>query len=253
MFICIVLTVVMPTDIPPSLPANRLRERGEDAILASTVLVLRRGQFGPEVLLLKRNPAANNMASVWMFPGGKVDENDSGCSELDRFRSAAVRELFEEAGITLATSALSGFSHWLTPVGMKRRFATWFFVAELPDGAMVKVDGEEMVEAQWIRPADALAEHKAENLRLPPPTVVSLIDLASYHSVDETIDAVQQRVAPYFLPKVCAENPDDVVMLYPGDAGYEKGDRFSPGARHRAGWTDGIITYERSFDFPLRN
>ena len=52
-----------------------LAER-DGAVLASTVLLLRHSASGPEVLLLKRNANARNMAEVWMFPGGKVDEDD---------------------------------------------------------------------------------------------------------------------------------------------------------------------------------
>ena len=69
-----------------------LEERG-GAVLASTVLLLRQSASEPEVLLLKRNSNARNMADVWMFPGGKVDDDDRGPSELDRVATAAVREL----------------------------------------------------------------------------------------------------------------------------------------------------------------
>ena len=224
----------------------------DDAVLASTVLLLRDSALGPEVLLLKRNPNARNMADVWMFPGGKVDDDDCGAVELDKVMSGAVRELEEEAAVSLSTQALTGFSHWLTPKGMKRRFATWFFVSELPAGAEVRVDGEEMVEARWVRPKDAVAEHQEGNLRLPPPTVVSLIDLSQHASVDAAITAAQRRTPPYFFPKIAADDPDDVVMLYPGDAGYESSDRSVDGARHRASWIDGVITYERDFAFPER-
>jgi 8-oxo-dGTP pyrophosphatase MutT (NUDIX family) len=229
-----------------------LAER-DGAVLASTVLLLRDAPLGPEVLLLKRNPNARNMAAIWMFPGGKVDEDDQGTSELDRLKTAAVRELKEEADVLLPVAALTHFSHWLTPAGMKRRFATWFFVAELPEGAAVSVDGEEMVEARWVRPADAVAEHQAGKLRLPPPTVVSLIDLSQHRSGEAAVAASHRRVPPYFFPKVCAEDPEDVVMLYPGDAGYESGNRSVEGARHRAMWVDGVITYRRDFSFPGRD
>ena len=225
----------------------------DGAVLASTVLLVRDAPLGPEVLLLKRNPNARNMAAIWMFPGGKVDEDDQGTSELDRVKTAAVRELKEEADVLLPVAALTHFSHWLTPAGMKRRFATWFFVAELPAGAAVSVDGEEMVEARWVRPADAVAEHQAGKLRLPPPTVVSLIDLSRHQSGDAAVAAARRRVPPYFFPKVCAEDPEDVVMLYPGDAGYESGNRSVEGVRHRAMWVDGVITYRRDFSFPHRD
>ena len=229
-----------------------LAER-DGADLASTVLLLRHSASGPEVLLLKRNSNALNMADVWMFPGGKVDEGDHGSSEIDRVKAAAVRELEEEADVLLPVAALTHFSHWLTPAGMKRRFATWFFVAELPEDAAVSVDGEEMVEARWVRPEDAVAEHQAGKLRLPPPTVVSLIDLSQHQSVDAAVAKARRRVPPYFFPKVCAKDPEDIVMLYPGDAGYELGDRSVEGARHRAIWVDGVISYRRDFSFPDRD
>ncbi|MEK9576669.1 MAG: NUDIX hydrolase [Luminiphilus sp.] len=229
-----------------------LAER-DGAVLASTVLLLRHSASGPEVLLLKRNANARNMADVWMFPGGKVDEDDRGSFELDRVKTAAVRELEEEANVRLPVAALTHFSHWLTPAGMKRRFATWFFVAELPAGAAVSVDGEEMVEARWVRPQDAVAEHQAGKLRLPPPTVVSLIDLSQHHSVEAAVATARRRVSPYFFPKVCGEDPEDIVMLYPGDAGYESGNRSVEGARHRATWVNGVITYRRDFSFPDRD
>ena len=229
-----------------------LVERG-GAVLASTVILLRSSASGPEVLLLKRNSNARNMAGVWMFPGGKVDDEDHGPSELDRVKTAAVRELQEEADVLLPVAALTHFSHWLTPAGMKRRFATWFFVAELPKNAVVGVDGEEMVEARWLCPEEAVSEHQAGKLRLPPPTVVSLIDLSQHQSVDAAVAAARRRVPPYFFPKVCAEDPDDVVMLYPGDAGYESSDQSVQGSRHRATWVDGVIAYQRDFPFPDRD
>ena len=135
---------------------------------------------------------------------------------------------------------------------MKRRFATWFFVARLPKGAAVRVDGEEMVEARWVRPEDAVPEYQAGKLRLPPPTVVSLIDLSQHRSVDAAVAAARCRIPPYFFPKICAEDPEDIVMLYPGDAGYQSGSRSVEGARHRAMWVDGMITYRRAFSFPGR-
>ena len=225
----------------------------DGAVLASTVLLLRPSASGAEVLLLRRNSNARNMADVWMFPGGKVDEDDHGSSELDRAKTAAIRELEEEADVLIPIEALTHFSHWLTPAGMTRRFATWFFVAELPRGAVVSVDGEEMVEARWVRPQDAVAEHQVGKLRLPPPTLVSLIDLSQHRSVDAAVATAGRRIPPYFFPKVCGEDSEDVVMLYPGDAGYESSDRSVKGARHRAMWVDGVITYRRDFSFPDRD
>jgi len=225
-------------------------EDRDGAVLAATILLVRDGEDGLEILLLKRNANAKNMADVWMFPGGKIDEEDAGSSELERAARGGLRELCEEADISLDLDALTTFSHWLTPAGQKRRFATWFFIAVLPAEAAVQVDGEEMVEAAWMSPRDAVNEHRAGRLRLPPPTVVSLLDVSASNSALEAIQRASKRQAPYFYPKILADNPDDIVMLYPGDAGYETGDRETEGVRHRAFWVDGVIDYERSFEFP---
>jgi 8-oxo-dGTP pyrophosphatase MutT (NUDIX family) len=119
MCICSALTVIVLIDPLP------LDERG-DAVLAATVLLLQDSSDGFEILLLKRNPNAENMGDIWLFPGGKVDAEDLGKTETETAMNAAVREVCEEAAIVLSPADLIGFSHWLTPAGMKRRFATWF-------------------------------------------------------------------------------------------------------------------------------
>src|SRR5437667_11277995 len=99
---------------------------------AASVMVLR--DPGPEVLLVQRNPEARFMGGAWVFPGGAVDR-DEGHGQ-DALRTAAVREVAEEAGIALQAPAdLIPFSRWITPAQVKTRFDTWFFLAELPAGA----------------------------------------------------------------------------------------------------------------------
>ena len=85
---------------------------------ASTVVVLRDTADRPEVFLVRRNATIAFMAGAHVFPGGRVDAADADCdsawcdlpgpggSRLDApplaFRVAALRELFEEAGLLLA-------------------------------------------------------------------------------------------------------------------------------------------------------
>ena len=125
-------------------------------------------------------------------------------------------------------------------------------MAVLPADASVQVDGKEMVDAVWISPRHAVNEHKAGRLRLPPPTVVSLLDVAQSETTAEAIAKADDRRAPYFYPKILDEDPENVVMLYPGDAGYDRSDKLALGERHRALWVDGVIDYERSFEFASR-
>ncbi len=66
---------------------------------AASVILLRGGEQALELLLVRRTPEARFMGGVWVFPGGAVDA-DEGAGE-EAHRAAAIRELREEAGITL--------------------------------------------------------------------------------------------------------------------------------------------------------
>src|SRR5437588_4221342 len=79
---------------------------------AATVMLLRGGAETLEVLLVRRNPQARFMGGAWVFPGGAVDRGEgAGDTAL---RAAALRELSEETGITLAgPPELVPFARWI--------------------------------------------------------------------------------------------------------------------------------------------
>ena len=69
---------------------------------AATVLLVRDGD--PWELLMVRRPGGADFApGAYVFPGGTVHDDDRSLG--DELRAAAVRELFEEAGILLAQGA----------------------------------------------------------------------------------------------------------------------------------------------------
>jgi 8-oxo-dGTP pyrophosphatase MutT (NUDIX family) len=74
---------------------------------AATVALLRDGPAGCEVLMVTRSGNSRFMAGLLVFPGGKVDAADieAGGSEDVGFQLAAIREVFEEAGVLLASDA----------------------------------------------------------------------------------------------------------------------------------------------------
>jgi 8-oxo-dGTP pyrophosphatase MutT (NUDIX family) len=204
---------------------------------AATAVLVR--EHSGEVLLVLRNARHGFMASVWVFPGGRVDEADvdhaatlaatpdetiadagagttpEGGLRRAAFLCAAVRETFEEAGILLTevprtiradeprdfAAALAGessrssslsklepFARWVTPPSEKKRFDTIFFCGLVPDLEAVADDGE-VVEARWLHPALALAEHRAGRLPLAPPTLLTLHSLlAAAYAGDDGYD-----------------------------------------------------------------
>ena len=106
------------------------------------------------------------MPGVWVFPGGTVDAADAGDDEQSH-RACAVRELQEEAGIELGGDAeLVAWSRWITPEFVPVRFDTRFYVTLAPAHSPPRPDGEEVTEAAWIGPSQALERHAAGELEL---------------------------------------------------------------------------------------
>jgi 8-oxo-dGTP pyrophosphatase MutT (NUDIX family) len=165
---------------------------------AATIVLLRPGPDGAEVLLIHRPATMSFGAGLHVFPGGKVDDGDADPDLTERsarsaneaslalgenvppiaalaLHRAAIRELHEEAGVLLAgTDRLSPIAHWTTPAFMPRRFSTWFFVADLPPDAVPVFAPDEVAAHRWVTPCprssgggrdpDVGADHEC-----PPP------------------------------------------------------------------------------------
>jgi 8-oxo-dGTP pyrophosphatase MutT (NUDIX family) len=185
------------------------------ARLAASVIVLRDSPDGPEVLLVQRNPEARFMGGAWVFPGGAVHGEESPAG-------AGLRELEEEAGLRLEAGpeALVPFSRWITPAEVKVRFDTFFFVVEAPTDAEPTVDGEECVDARWLRPAAALEEYARGELSLVFPTIKHLEQLTEATTVEAAIEAARTRVVEPIQPRIVADGASARVLL-PGEPGFD--------------------------------
>ena len=185
---------------------------------AATVILLRGGARALELLLVKRNPAARFMGGVWVFPGGAVERTEG--DDDGAHHAAAVRELREEAGVTLPDAAeLVKFSRWITPALVRTRFDTHFFLASLPPGQEPRVDGEECVELGWYTPTGALEAHRAGEILLVFPTIKHLEQLAPFASAAELLAYARGRAVEAVQPRVVVEGEVARVLL-PGEPGY---------------------------------
>ena len=200
---------------------------------SGTVVVVRDRADGLELLLLQRTPRQGK-PGPWVFPGGKVDAADcrSGADPAEDARRAAVREADEEAGLTLREGSLVEISRWITPEISPKRFDTWFFLTRADADAPIRVDGHEIGDHRWLRPVDALESHHARNLRLAPPTFVTVAWLADFHESESALQTLGERQLAPFRPRITRIDAG-ACMLYPGDAGYEASDPEASGARHR--------------------
>jgi 8-oxo-dGTP pyrophosphatase MutT (NUDIX family) len=205
-----------------------------EPIPAATVILVRDGSAGVETLMLHKNSKLA-FGGMWVFPGGRLDPEDRAGAPDDETaaRRAAVREAREEAGLEVDPASLAWVSHWTPPaIGAPKRFATWFFVAPAPRGAAVTIDGGEIHDSVWRRPADALAQRDAGDIELAPPTWVTLHYLADFASVADLMRDAEDRTPFYYETRMVKTN-DGIAAMWAGDAGYESQDPDTPGPRHR--------------------
>lgn len=203
---------------------------------------------------------ANELAfhgGAWVFPGGRVDAADFGlvgteptnalapAAALEVSRHAAVRETQEESGLSLSPAALVPISHWTTPRGRPRRFATWFFAAVLDTPREVMIDGGEIRAHRWLRAADALVAREAGEVELPPPTFVTLSVLSAFATSPSWLSALAVEEPPIYVPRPHIA-PQGVISLYEGDVAYEGGELACEGPRHRLNMLESGWSYQRT-------
>ncbi len=115
-------------------------------------------------------------------------------------RSISLAELLGRRRLVLRADLLRPWSRWITPVVEERRFDARFFAAALPPGQRTRDVGGEAAQVAWVRPADAIAAGRNEEILLWPPTAVTLAELASCGTVAAAL-ATPRQVSP-LLPEI---------------------------------------------------
>ncbi len=188
---------------------------------AATLILVRDPASNPRILMGQRGARAAFMPNRFVFPGGAVDAEDAAVplaggfdplchrrltenadgANPDAFAAAAIRELWEEAGLVLGSpgdwpaeppqdwrgfaatghrpspEGLSFVFRAITPPGRPRRFDARFFLA---DAARLQGDpddfsraSDELSHLQWI------ALEKVRDFTLPFITEVVLAEVAA--------------------------------------------------------------------------
>ncbi|MBJ7458833.1 MAG: NUDIX domain-containing protein [Thermoleophilaceae bacterium] len=189
---------------------------------ASSVLVLRDGDDGIEILFVQRSLSLKFMGGAWVFPGGTLHADDGDAKDDLAWKTAGVRETFEEARITLPDpAALVPFSRWITPEMAPMRFDTRFYLALAPEGAQPSPDRREVDRAEWWTPAKALHLFVKDEAELHFPTIKQVEKVAVFDAAADAIAAHVDQPVEAILPRVAASDEGFEILL-PGDPGYEQ-------------------------------
>jgi 8-oxo-dGTP pyrophosphatase MutT (NUDIX family) len=235
---------------------------------AATVVLVRQSNSGLQTLLLRRNSALRFAGGNWVFPGGRIDAGDYPDitvtsdfeissqrpeGEFAAAKAAAVRETYEETGLTIDADQLVYLAHWVAPPLMKKRFSTWFFIVKVSEAVadQVEIDGGEIHESQWLSPTEALASVEDKSMALLPPTIVTVTELVRFDDVDSVIRYYHDRPPVVFYPRVHVAEADSpsagqFTFLYQGDAGYQDTNPEVQGPRHRLNSKEGLWRYENT-------
>ena len=216
-------------------------------IPSATVVLLRDGAQGPEVLMLQKNSKIT-YGGMWVFPGGKIDPEDyadgapSEAGLAEAARTAAAREAHEEAGIQLRPQEFVWMAHWTPPPGPAKRFATWFFAA-LADSDDIQIDDGEIKNHAWLQPGEALAQHSRGEIDLAPPTWITLHHLSLRAPANKVIEHFSSQEAKIYATRVAKRSDGVRVAMWSGDSGYDAWDADIDGGRHR------LVMSSEGFEF----
>lgn len=209
-----------------------------DLVPAATVVLIRNGLDGIEALMLKRNSKIA-YGSMWVFPGGRVDPGDIiNGDERASARRAAIREAKEEASLEVDPGGMVAWSYWIPPLNVesyiktaRRRFSTWFFLAEAPRSE-IRVDMGEIHDHEWMSPLDAIARRDAGEIELVAPTWITLFQLSQYGTVAEALEHARGLADPpeFFTHPLLG---DVITLTWVGDEAYPSDSPAPAGSRHR--------------------
>jgi 8-oxo-dGTP pyrophosphatase MutT (NUDIX family) len=202
---------------------------------AATVLTVRDGTNGYEILMLRRNLNSDFVGGAYVFPGGRVDESDAGpvaeglsfgLSDIEASRRlaldsgglayyiACLRELFEEAGL-LVVCTRDGESIPLNDEETIRRLAA--SRRDVNAGALdflTMLEREEMVLdlrgleylAHWVTPIGPPRRFDTRFFVLEAPA-----DQIATHDAGETV--ADQWIRP--LDALAAHERGELEMILP--------------------------------------
>jgi 8-oxo-dGTP diphosphatase len=106
---------------------------------------------GERRILLQQRPPGRDMAGLWEFPGGKVEEGEA-------IEQALVRELREELGIEASPDDLAPATFASAPLGARRLLLLLYFCRSW-HGEPRPLHASAL---RWVRP------HEMHQLEMPP-------------------------------------------------------------------------------------
>ena len=120
-------------------------------------------------------------------------------------------DFLDRRGLVLRTDLLGVWAAWLTPVFEPRRYRTWFFVADLPEGQRTRDVSTESDEVTWLPAMKVVGDVESQQLMMMPPTYLTCLEVGQYADPAEVLGAARGRQVEMFMPEI--ESSDEGSTL----------------------------------------
>jgi 8-oxo-dGTP pyrophosphatase MutT (NUDIX family) len=129
-------------------------------------------------------------------------------------RELSFTDFLDRRGLVLRTDLLGVWAGWLTPVFEPRRYRTWFFVADLPEGQRTRDVSTESDHVTWLPAMKAVEDVEGEQILMLPPTYLTCLEVGQYDDPASVLEAARGRTVEMYTPRV-EETEDGGTLSVP--------------------------------------
>lgn len=182
-------------------------------------------EFAPRVAAIRE---AYEETGVLLARRGGALLSDTDAAALGEMRKGVEDddttfiELVRRHELRLALDALHLFARWEPPLrGLEhqRRYHTWFFAAQTPDGQRAREDGNEATEVFWGAPADILQSCDDGKRKAIFPTRRNLELLGVSDGAGAALAFAGERRIDVIQPEI-VDRDGALYLTIPDDMGY---------------------------------
>jgi len=165
---------------------------------------------------------------------GFSDRVDLSESEVKSLRPLGFQTVLKKLGLQPSITNFQPWSNWITPLGVKRRYDTKFYITAVSDKGCTLPDNSEIDRIVWFEPKQALQLARDRKIFLAVPQFYILNQLANINSVESVLKCSDGRSFTAILPELKFYRDGVWNLLLPGDSSFGAGKVLSrKGKKHR--------------------
>ena len=150
--------------------------------------------------------------------------NEENAARFENYRDRLnageieLKTILEQENLLADVGQMHYIARWITPLGSPRRFDARFFIARIPSSQIPLHDDGELVNSDWLRPAEVLKKYAADEMAMISVTERMVRSLSLFDSSETAIRSASQNLSD----EGAKVHQTTGVILMPGEAGYDE-------------------------------